>query len=372
MRVLHLASGRLFGGIEQMLLTIARSRSVTPDVEVSFAVAAPGRLEDGLRTAGVDVISLGDVRLSRPASVVQGRSRLGQFLSARSCDALVCHAPWSYALFASAGRRRSIPVVCWQHDHASGRTLVERWARRIHADLLICNSAWTSRTAGALQPAAPLVVIHPPVVLPECPPVERLDLRRSLQADSGAVVILCASRLEPWKGHMNVLRALGRLSQLPNWNLWVAGGAERRHEREYASMLHHEVERLGLSSRVKFLGERRDVPNLLKAADVFCQFNDGPEPFGVVFAEALLAGVPVVTADLGGAPEIVSEDCGRLVPAGDVGALADALRQLIENAPLRLRLGAAGPSRATATCAPRVVLPQLARALSALGAPAAA
>jgi glycosyltransferase involved in cell wall biosynthesis len=372
MRVLHVASGRLFGGIEQMLLTIARSRSVTPDVEVAFAVAAPGRLEEGLRNTGVEVVSLGDVRLSRPASIVHARSRLAQLLSSRACSAVVYHAPWSFALFASAGRRRGIPVACWQHDQASGRTLVERWTRRIPADLLICNSGWTSRTAAALQPHAPVVVIHPPVDLPECPPVGRTELRRTLHAGDNTVVILCASRLEPWKGHLNLLRALGRLVEIPGWNLWVAGGGDRRHEREYASVLHREVEQLGLSARVTFLGERRDVPNLLKAADIFCQFNDGPEPFGIVFAEALLAGVPVVAADIGGAPEIVSDGCGRLVATGDIGGLADVLNQLIHDKALRCTLGAEGPSHASARCAPGVVLPQLARALAALGAPAAA
>ena len=65
---------------------------------------------------------------------------------------------------------------------------------------------------------------------------------------------------------------------------------------------------LGLEPRVRFLGERRDVPLLMRAVDLFCQPNEGPEPFGVVFAEALLSGVPVVTADTGGAPEIVSDD----------------------------------------------------------------
>ena len=76
MHVVHVASGRLFGGIEQMLLTLARERALTPTVSVTFAVAAPGRLEEELRSSGADVTALGDVRLSRPASVVTARRRL--------------------------------------------------------------------------------------------------------------------------------------------------------------------------------------------------------------------------------------------------------------------------------------------------------
>jgi glycosyltransferase involved in cell wall biosynthesis len=102
----------------------------------------------------------------------------------------------------------------------------------------------------------------------------------------------------------------------------------------------------------------------MREASLFCQPNEGPEPFGVVFAEALLCGVPVVTTNMGGAPEIVSDDCGRLVPPGDLDALARALRELIDDESLRARLSAMGPSHAAARSAPAVVLPQIARALA--------
>ena len=120
-----------------------------------------------------------------------------------------------------------------------------------------------------------------------------------------------------------------------------------------------EVRRLGLGSRVKHLGERRDVRRLLAGADLVAQANVEPEPFGVVFAEALLAGVPVVTTNMGGAPEIVDNSCGRLVAPGDLEALAAALDALISDASLRATLGAGGPAHAAARCDPSVVLPQL-------------
>jgi glycosyltransferase involved in cell wall biosynthesis len=372
MRPLHVTSGRLFGGIEQMLVTIARSGAALPGADGTFAVAAPGRLEEELRHAGAKVSALGDVRLSRPASVVQARSRLARLIDVDRPSALICHAPWSFALFAPVARRRGVPVVLWQHDAASGGSLVERWARRTRADLTVCNSHWTAKTASALQPGVPAVVIHPPVMVPEYPANARGELRRELQADVSDVVILSASRFEPWKGHLNLLLALGRLASAPAWTMWIAGDAQRSHEQAYAAELRREVDRLGIAPRVRFLGERRDVARLMRAADLYCQVNDGPEPFGVVFAEALLSGLPVVAANLGGVPEIVSDHCGRLVAAGDLEGLASTLRDLISSPELRARLGAAGPSHAAARCAPAVVLPQLARALAGLGASAAA
>jgi glycosyltransferase involved in cell wall biosynthesis len=284
----------------------------------------------------------------------------------------VFHAPWSYALFAPVALRMGVPRVLWQHDSASGRPMIERWARRTPADLVVCNSAWTSSTAGALQPDVPTAVVHPPVTLIASANTSSKELRASLDTASSDVVLLSASRLERWKGHLHLVRALARLRQTGGWVLWIAGGAQRPHEVRYTTELRAEVARLGLASRVRFLGERRDVPALMKAADLFCQANEGPEPFGVVFAEALLSGVPVVTADLGGAPEIVGCGCGRLVPAHDIDALARALDTLIADAALRARLGSNGPAHARARVAPDVVLPQLARTLRGILATAVA
>jgi len=363
MRVLHVASGRLFGGIEQMLVTIARHQAITPDVTATFAVAAPGRLARALSASGVQAHDLGDVRLSRPASVVRARRRFRALLQSTGAQAAICHAPWSYAIFAPVARRAGVPAVWWQHDRADGSPLVERWAARTPAALVIANSSWTSRSAGALQPDAPVTVIHPPVAV-ECSSDElREEQRRSLGAGRDELVVFCASRLEPWKGHRHLLRALANLRTSRSWRAWIAGGAQRPHEQNYAAELRREVAALGLESRVEFLGERRDVPSLMRAADIFCQPNERPEPFGVVFAEALLSGLPVVTTDMGGAPEIVSNQCGRLVPPEDTAALAGVLAELIDNEELRARLAAAGHGHATARCAPSVVLPQLARAV---------
>jgi glycosyltransferase involved in cell wall biosynthesis len=154
--------------------------------------------------------------------------------------------------------------------------------------------------------------------------------------------------------------------------LWIAGGAQRPHERAYVAEIEAEVRRLGVESRVSFLGERQDVRELLAGADLLAQANVEPEPFGVVFAEALLAGVPVVTTNMGGAPEIVSLSCGRLVVPEDVNLFTEALDELIADARLRATLGAAGPAHAASRCDPSLVLPQIDQALSSIGVTTAA
>ncbi len=101
------------------------------------------------------------------------------------------------------------------------------------------------------------------------------------------------------------------------------------------------------------------MPRLLAAADLYCQPNLGPEPFGIAFVEALYAGLPVVSTRLGGAAEIVNEDCGVLVEPGDAAALAAALGRLIDDPSARARLGATGPERARMLCDPALILDRL-------------
>jgi glycosyltransferase involved in cell wall biosynthesis len=118
-----------------------------------------------------------------------------------------------------------------------------------------------------------------------------------------------------------------------------------------------------VADRVRFLGQRTDVPALLAAADIHCQPNLGAEPFGIAFVEALYAGLPVVTTALGAATEILDESCGVLVPPGDAAGLAEALRRLIEDPRERQRLGRAGPTRASQLCDPARQLNRLAEVL---------
>jgi glycosyltransferase involved in cell wall biosynthesis len=120
---------------------------------------------------------------------------------------------------------------------------------------------------------------------------------------------------------------------------------------------------LGIAGRVEFLGERSDIPQLLSCADIYCQPNIEPEPFGISLIEALAAGLPVVTSALGGAKEIVDETCGVLVAPSDSPALASTLSALLEDRGRRERLGANGPRRALALCNPAAQMPRIAEIL---------
>ena len=190
-------------------------------------------------------------------------------------------------------------------------------------------------------------------------------MRAELGAGERDAVIIQCCRMEEWKGHRLLLEALGRLKSLPGWMLWVAGGAQRPMEVRYLAELEALASGLGIRERVRFLGQRSDVPRLLAASDIHCQPNTGPEPFGLAFIEALHAGLPVVTTSMGAPLETIDATCGVLVPP-EPEPLAEALRRLIRQPEERRQLGAGGPSRAQALCEPSAFLRGLAEDVQAL------
>lgn len=349
-RVLHLNAGNLYGGVETMLTTLAQLRHLCPDMQPHFGVCYEGRFSRELAAAGVPVHFLGAVRISRPWTVWRARRRLKKLLLTGEFDAVVCHMPWSLAVFGPVINRSSRRLVFWAHALPAGHGWLERLARRAAPDLAIANSRFTAAGLSHMFARAAQEIIYPPVALTgrqEVDEASRRRLRRQLSASEHDVVIIQVSRIEACKGHTTHLEALAHLKDMrAPWVCWMVGGPQNANEQTYFATLQESARSLGLEARVRFLGQRSDVAELLAAADIYCQPNRTPDSFGISFIEALWAGKPVVTAALGGALEIVDKSCGVLVPPGDPASLAQSLRSMIESPELRKRLGAAGPARA--------------------------
>jgi glycosyltransferase involved in cell wall biosynthesis len=355
MNVLHISAGNLFGGVETLLATLARHRDLCPEMVPHFALCFEGRLASDLRAAGVLVHLLGEVRVRKPWTVLRARRVLARLLQRQRFDVAVCHSVWPQALFGPVIQSAGLPLVFWLHDAARGTHWLERWAKWTRPDGVLCNSRFTAQGLPNLYRDAGAKVIYYPVTGRTLPfsADERRSVRAELMTPKDATVIIQVSRLEPYKGYLLHLEAMGRLLDLKGWACWLVGGAQRKQEFRFLGQLKRRCASLGISERIHFLGQRSDVARLLTAADIHCQPNKGPEPFGITFIEGLLAGLPVITTAIGGAVEIVDPSTGILVPPADPDALAASLRRLILESELRSRLGAAGPGRAHRLCDPR-------------------
>src|SRR5260370_41995640 len=162
MRILHISAGNLFGGVETLLATLARSRGRCPEMLPHFALCFEGRLAEVFRQTAVPVHMLGPVRVSRPWTVGRARRNLAKLLQQIAFDVVICHSVWPMAIFGPVVRGTRMPLVFWLHDTARGTHWLERWARRTAPDVAVCSSRFTAITLKNLYPAPSCEVIYCP------------------------------------------------------------------------------------------------------------------------------------------------------------------------------------------------------------------
>lgn len=165
-------------------------------------------------------------------------------------------------------------------------------------------------------------------------------------ADGGA--LLCVAALTPAKGHDVLIAALGEIRDLA-WNCVCVGSADL--DPGFVERLHRQALEAGIADRIRFLGVRTagDLAALQLAADVLVHCSRA-ETYGMVVAEALARGLPVIAAAVGGVPEALGYAAGAtrpglLVPPDDPAAVAAALRRWLGDAEWRLRLRTAARQR---------------------------
>lgn len=170
----------------------------------------------------------------------------------------------------------------------------------------------------------------------------REALRAELELPDDRVVLTCVANLFLYKGHADLLDALALLAAglLDRVTLLLVG-----RDAGARAALEAQAARLGLSARVRFLGERCDVPDLLGASDIGVLASH-EEGFSNAVIEGMAAGLPMVVSDVGGNAEaVIDGECGRVVPAHDPAALAKALSELIGDAGRRQTMGIAARRR---------------------------
>ena len=169
------------------------------------------------------------------------------------------------------------------------------------------------------------------------------QLRQELNLE-GRYVVGHFSRLSPWKGQHILIEAL---THSPNTTAILVGDA-LFGEDKYVARLHQQVKDLGLGDRVRFLGFRNDIPQLMSMCDLVVHTSTAPEPFGRVIIEAMLCGTPVIAAAAGGAVELIeNQRTGWLTTPGDVGELADTIEQCRQNPELTENIALTGKAAAS-------------------------
>ena len=162
---------------------------------------------------------------------------------------------------------------------------------------------------------------------------------REAERRPGPLRVVVVANLIPEKGVGVLLEAIARLREV-EWSLDVVGDGPEH------GPLEARARELGVADRVRFLGLRDDVPELLREADVAVHPARWQEALGNTVLEAMATGTPLVASRVGGIPELLADGSeGLLVPPGEPEPLAAALRRLAGDPPLRARLGASARAR---------------------------
>lgn len=340
-RVLQVTHDLGVGGLPRVVETLCRT--IDPArYEVSvLCLNDEGPLADTLRASGIPVHLL-----HRPVRGPDYRSslRVAAFLRDGRFDVVHSHNTQPL-LDAAVGTLLAGRPVLVHTDHA--RDFPDRWRYMILEHL----AAWRAfRVVGVSQhttenlhrweriPRRKLVTI--PNGIDErlfATPVDREAVRASLGVPADVPVALFGSRLEAQKDVATLLEAFARLRpRHPTLQLVIAGEGSQR------SALERRRDELGLGAAVHFVGVRLDMPDLLRACDLFV-LSSVWEGLPMVILEALAAGCPIVATAVGGVPSaVVDGTTGLLVPPGDPEALAGGIGRMLEDVTLRERCAAEG------------------------------
>ena len=340
----YLVDHHTIGGIQTHLITLATAVSQHGhDVHAIL----PGDLvldpmERPLTTHGVKVHR-------QPAALMTRSDRLNYlrelYRTLRRIQPDLLHIQESIPAYDKkailAARAARVPfIVITEHDFPRPTSFLAKRIQQLMGLLVngVINVSQFSRRAlsdANIYPKKRLHTIYNGINVNEFAQIQ-VD-KHAFDLPSDAIVVGSLSRLEPHKGVDLLLAATARLA--PNWpNLYVliSGDGPENHA------LNQQAADLGIANRVRFLGRYHDAVAYLNQLDVFV-FPSRWEAFGLVAAEAMAVGKPVVGTDVGGLPEvIVDKETGFIVPVDDLDQLTMAISTLLSNPKLRQRMGEAG------------------------------
>jgi glycosyltransferase involved in cell wall biosynthesis len=308
------------GGSNTVLLAMLDRRP--PDVEPACVFLADGPTRDAVRERGIPVALVETGRAQHVWRAPGAVRALRALIRDHAADVVFSHLAKAHLYAGPAAWAAGVSALWWQHALPGQQNLQHRVAERIGAAAIVCSSDFTADLQRRRTPATDVVRIHPGVPsAPQAPPGDGTRV--------GTV-----ARLQRWKRIERLLDAIPLVhAEVPDARFEVIGGGEDAA---------YEAELRSRGAAVTFTGHVDDAGERMAALDVLVHTAE-LEPFGLVVAEALARGVPVVAPARGGPAEIVRDGVdGRLVDPDDAGALAAAIVGLLRDADLRRRMGEAG------------------------------
>lgn len=323
MRVMQVVKVLRHGGAETVALRIMDAGAENQQA----IVAAPGEWSD--RFPGHHY-SMGATSM-RPNDLISASRSLRAAVKDFRPDVVHAHSPGTIVASAMAlvGLRKSVTLVGTCHGGVPMEALARqaKLNKALRVPIVSCGPGVTAGLrAGGLEPVK---TINNGIHLPQQGDRAPRNLAEEFGLDPSLKTIVAIGRLDPVKNQSQILKAM---SLYPKMNLLVCGDGSSRQD------LEDQAKGLKLSERVKFLGSRRDVSELVHAAG-FQVLASRVEGLPVALLEGMAEGAAIVATDVLGTQQLIEEGKnGLLVPLDDEQALAEAFQRLDESEELRNRL----------------------------------
>lgn len=344
MRVVQVIDILYYGGAQTMQVMFASVVRNSPDIELTVVSLRDNiqntPIPDQLKSLGVKVVFCSARKLWDP----QRFWKLIKFLQEENFDVVHTHLPYSNIIGTLAGRLTGIPVIASirnSRDDDWGKyfflrngleTLVLRFlASRVMAVGYSTAKVHQKRLGSQKIEAVPNAIN----VIAPLMDSERNRIRTELVGNPTFPMVISAGRLVQQKGYEDLIRAFAIvLRSYPKASLVIAGDGPLHDN------LLKIIDTLGIEGKIKLLGARNDIDQLLAASDLFVSSSHW-EGLSVAILEAMAAGLPIVATNVSDTPRIVVDGVGLIVPPHSPKLLAESINFFLEDSIRRQAYGSA-------------------------------
>jgi glycosyltransferase involved in cell wall biosynthesis len=292
------------------------------------------------------------------------RAAMGAAFYARHLRRAICdfepdviHAHgFKMLLLSTWSAKRGVPIIWHMHDYISSRPIMRKLLR-VHSfrcAAVIANTASTAADVLAtcgnrVQVRVIYYAVDADKFRPDGPICDLDVLSNLAPPKEGVIRVGLVAAMAHWKGHAVFLRAISLLSKSLPIRAYVVGGSlyKTNGSQVDPAELKMLARTLHIEDIVGFTGFVDDTASVMRRLDIVVHASTKPEPFGLVIAEAMAAGRPVIVSEEGGAAELLHiSSAGLGFPPGNVTALAARIGEFARNPDLRRTMACRGPAAA--------------------------
>ena len=335
--LLYVFSNLSIGGAEQHLLTILRNIDPSLYKPIVCCIREKGRIGEEIEELGFSLVCL-----ERKSKSIDLRILLDllHLIDTRNIHIVHTHLYQACMYGRIAALIRGLPSVVTEHTahkkYKLNRRIISRLlARKTHKVIAVSQTVKEYVIERDGIESSRIEVMHNGIDVPRYSSrLTKAEAREILRIPADGFLVGTVGRVEEQKGQMYLINAVRIVKEsIPSLRALVVGSGSCEDS------LKKTVSNLGLDRHVFFMGPRRDVPEILRALDVFA-LPSLREGLPLALLEAMASSLPVIVTPVGGIPEIVTNELnGLIVPPRDERSLAESIIALFHDNELRKKLG---------------------------------